>query len=202
MGRLLDAAVLLLYPLIVFAGLTYLGVRWTAIILLALTARRFIALLFTDRSTSRVATVQAALVIAIIGGAAASGSALALRFTPFAVSLTFLAMFALSLQTTPIIERFARLQRADLPPDHVKYCLELTKVWIAVLSVNSALLLFASLYGDATLWTVLVGPVSYGLLGTVFTLEYLFRKWRFQEFDERSHIDKALRPLLLKRETR
>ncbi len=44
MGKLLDFTVLLLYPLIVFLGMSYLGVRWTALILLALMARRFIAL--------------------------------------------------------------------------------------------------------------------------------------------------------------
>ena len=133
---------------------------------------------------------------AIIGIAAASGSAFALRVTPFAVSLTFIALFGLSLRTTPIIERFARLQRPDLPPDHVRYIRTLTKVWLGVLSANSLLLLGASLTEDEALWAILVGPVSYGMLGLVFVVEYPFRKWRFQDFDASNPIDRLLKPIL------
>ncbi len=202
MGRVLDAVVLLLYPVIVLGGLAYLGVRWTALILLLLTGRRFVVSLLSDRSTSRIMIVQAALVVAIIGGAAALGSERALRFAPFAVSLTFIALFALSLRTTPIIERFARLKRPDLPPDHVTYCHKLTRVWIGGLSVNSCLILFACLYGDTTLWTVLVGPVSYGFLGAVFTIEYAYRKWRFQEFEDHNLLDRMLKLMLVRKSAR
>lgn len=196
MGRILDAIVFLLYPLIVFLGITYLGVRWTALILLLLLGRRFVGLVLTSRSTSRIVLTQALAMAAIIGLAAASGSAFALRVAPFAVSCTFIVMFAASLGSTPIIERFARLQRPDLPPDHVVYCRALTKVWIAVLALNSTLLLGASVCKDEGIWAILVGPVSYGMFGFVFTVEYIFRKWRFRDFDENSPIDKALARLM------
>jgi uncharacterized membrane protein len=201
MGRVIDAVVLLLYPVIVLGGLAYLGVRWTALILLVLTGRRFVASIFSDRSTSRIMIIQASLVVAIIGGAAALGSELVLRFAPFAVSLTFIALFAISLGGTPIIERFARLSRPDLPPDHVTYCRRLTRIWIVVLSLNSCMILFACLFGDTTLWTVLVGPVSYGFLGVVFAVEYVYRKWRFQEFDDRNYLDQMLKVVLHRKRT-
>lgn len=198
MSKVLDAIVLLLYPLIVFGGLTYLGVRWTALALLVLVGRRFVAVLLKSRTTSRIVFIQAAAMVAIIGSAAASGSAFALRLAPFAVSLTFIAMFGSSLRvnSTPIIERFARLQKPNLPPDHVSYCRTLTKVWIGILAVNSALLLSASLIQDDKIWAIIVGPLSYGLIGFSFGLEYLFRKWRFQDWSDTSVIDKILRPIL------
>ncbi len=202
MGKLLDFAVLLLYPLIVFFGLSYLGVRWTALILLALMTRRFVALAVTNRKISRILLVQAAAMGTIIGTAAAIGSVFALHVAPFAVSLTFIALFVTSLKGTPIIERFARLQKPDLPPAEVKYCLNLTKIWIGFLSANSCLLLFAALYADAKLWAILVGPVSYGLFGAMFSVEYVIRKWRFQDFNQDNLIDKLLKSVLEKKAAR
>ncbi len=200
MGKILDGAVFLLYPLIVYVGLTYLSVRWTALFLLLLTGRRFVALVLKSRSTSRIVLVQATAMVVIIGSAAVSGSAFALRVAPFLVSLTFIAMFAISLGSTPVIERFARLQRPDLPVDHVAYCRTLTKIWIGVLAVNSLVLLVASLCRDEALWAILVGPVSYGLLGFVFAVEYIFRKWLFQEFSKKSIIDQLLKLILTKKD--
>ncbi|MCP4679004.1 MAG: hypothetical protein GY854_26640 [Deltaproteobacteria bacterium] len=202
MGKLLDFAVLLAYPLIVFFGLPHLGVRWTALLLLALMARRFIALVISNRKTSRILLVQAAAMGTIIATAAAIGSAFALHIAPFAVSLTFIALFVTSLKGTPIIERFARLQKPELPPAEVKYCLNLTKIWIGVLSVNSALLFFAALFTDEKLWAILVGPVSYSLFGTVFSVEYIIRKRRFQDFSRDNFIDMLLKPILEKKAAR
>lgn len=198
MIKVLDAIILILYPLIVFGGIVYLGVRWTALLLLVFVGRRFIALLIKNRSTSRIVLVQATAMVAIAGTAALSGNALALRVAPFAVSLTFIAMFGGSLfgNNTPIIERFARLQRPELPPDHVAYCRNLTKVWVGILSLNSVILLIAALYGEEGLWAILVGPVSYGIIGITFAVEYVFRKWKFQDFSDKNVVDKLLRPVL------
>jgi uncharacterized membrane protein len=148
-----------------------------------------------NRSTSRIVLIQATAMTIIIGTAAAFESEFALRVTPFAVSLTFIAMFASSLKTTPIIERFARLQKPDLPPDHVAYCRSLTKVWVGVLGANSVLLLVASMIEDKALWTELVGPVSYGMIGAVFAGEYIYRKRRFQDFDD-NLLDRVLKALV------
>ncbi|MDJ0763067.1 MAG: hypothetical protein QNJ97_08780 [Myxococcota bacterium] len=195
MGKLLDGAILFLYPVIVFFGLSYLGVRWTALCLLALTARRFIAMLLSNRETSRILLIQAGAMALIIGTGAAFASPLALRITPFAVSLTFIALFAASLRKTPLIERFARLKKPELPTAEVAYCRTLTKVWVGVLSANSALLLFAALCEDDAMWAVLVGPVSYGLLGFVFAVEYIYRKRRFQDFGS-DPLDRCLKLIL------
>ena len=69
MGKILDVAIWILYPLIVFCGLTYFGVRLTAIVLLVFAGRRFIVLLLSHRSTSRLVLIQATLMAIIIAGA-------------------------------------------------------------------------------------------------------------------------------------
>ncbi len=186
----------MLYPVIVLGGLLTVGVRPTALVLLILTGRRLIAAILTSRSTSKLMLLQAVSVAAIIAAAAISGSKTALRLTPFAIQVSILIMFVLSLRGVPIIERFARLQRADLPGDQVLYCRKLTVIWIGVLLANAALVLSAALWAGDALWTILVGPVSYGLLGFVFTVEYLYRKRRFQEFEPKNPLDRILKPLL------
>ncbi len=200
MGKVIDAAVLFLYPVIVYFGLTHLGIRWTALILLALTARRVIVSVLRNRDTSKIVLIQAVAMTAIIGTAAALESELALRVTPFIVSLTFIAMFAGSLRATPLIERFARLQKNDLSDGEVVYCRKLTRVWVWVLVVNSLLLLGAALVEDKEIWTILVGPISYGMLGFVFGVEYVYRKYRFQEFGN-NPLDRILRAVVGRRES-
>jgi uncharacterized membrane protein len=196
MGKIVDAVVLVLYPLIVYFGINHLGVRWTALVLLLVVGRRFALLVITNRSTSRIVLFQAASMAAIIGIAAASRSEFALRAVPFIISLTFIGLFASSLKHTPLIERFARLQKPKLPPDHVRYCRNLTKIWVGVLAINSLILFAAMLQDDKALWAILVGPVSFGFLGLVFAVEYPFRKWRFQEFNPDNPLDRILRALL------
>lgn len=201
MGPAADAAVIVLYPVIVLGGLLTVGVRKTALLLLLLTGRRLIAALATSRSTSKLMLIQAVSVAAIVAAAAISGSKIVLRLTPFAIQISILAMFALSMRGMPIIERFARLQKDDLPPDQAAYCRKLTLIWIGVLLANAVLVLAAALWADDALWTILVGPVSYTLLGFVFTVEYLYRKRRFQEFDPKNGLDRILKPLLSKKAT-
>jgi len=196
MGKVFDTIVLALYPLIVLVGLTYLNVRWTALLILALLGRRIIAAVLMDKGASLIVLVQVLSMGAIVAAAGISGSEIFLRFTPFLISLTFLAQFAVSLRGTPIIERFARLRRPDLPPEHVVYCRKLTMVWLAVLAGNSVLVFVAAFVESATLWAVLVGPVSYSYWGSFIGIEFVFRKWRFQEFDPDSAVDRLLKPLL------
>lgn len=201
MGKVFDAIILVLYPLIVLLGLTYLNVRWTAALLLILLGRRFVALVFTSKETSVPVIVQIVAMVLLFGGAAASGSELFLRFTPFGISIVFFLQFALTLRkgSTPIIERFARLQRPDLPPDHVEYCHKLTKVWLLVFTGNSALVLAAAFVESKAIWAFMVGPGSYFYLGVFLSAEYIYRKRRFQDFNPKNPLDRLLEPLLKKR---
>jgi uncharacterized membrane protein len=195
-GRVFDAVVLAAYPLIVLVGLTWLDVRWTALLLLLLLGRKAVAAVLGNREASVIVLIQVLGTGGLLAGAAISGSELFLRFTPFLISLLFFGQFAVSLRGTPIIERFARLKRPDLPPDHVRYCRGLTRVWLLVFVGNSALVLSAALVGSKALWALLVGPVSYFYLGGFIAGEYVYRKRRFLDFDPRNPVDRLLRRLV------
>ena len=196
MGKVLEAIILFLYPVIVAVGMTYFGIRVTALILLVLLGRRIIAMILKNREGTRIVLYHMAFMAAIIGIAGAVESPFALRVAPFMISLSIITLFALSLRTTPIIERFARLQKPELPAPEVVYCRKLTKVWIGCLGANSTLVLTAAFVDDKVLWALLVGPVSYTFIGMVFVVEYPYRKWRFQDFNDKNPIDRLLKPLL------
>jgi uncharacterized membrane protein len=197
MGRIFDAIVLALYPLIVLLGLTYLDVRWTALLLVVLLGRRFVAQIFGARETSVPVIIQFGGTAALLCGAAWSGSELFLRLTPFGISLLFFFQFAMSLRpgSAPIIERFARLARPDLPAENAAYCRRLTRLWLFVFVGNSALVLAAAFVRSKATWALLVGPASYLYLGGFLTVEYVYRKLRFREWNPRNPIDRALKAL-------
>ena len=196
MGKILDAIVLFLYPVIVVVGITYLGVRWTALLILVLLGRRIIGLVITNKEGTRIILYQVIAMAVIVGVAAASKSHFALRVAPFMISLTFISSFAGSMRGVPIIERFARLAEPDLSEEEVRYCRKLTKAWMGVLAANSVLVFSAAFVEDKILWTILVGPVSYALLGSAFLVEYPYRKWRFQKFNMKNPVDRVLKKLL------
>ncbi len=195
MGKVIDAVIFVLYPLLVLVGMTYLGIRLTAVILLLFVGRRIIALLLANKAETRVVLYQAAAMGVIMGAAALSESPIALRAAPFFISLTFIFTFAISLRTTPLIERFARMTDPELSEEEVQYCRNLTKVWVAVLSCNSMLVFGAAFVEDHVLWSILVGPVSYSVLGSVFVFEYPYRKYRFRKFNDKNPADRLLKKL-------
>lgn len=196
MGKIIDAVVLFLYPLIVVLGMTYLGVRLTALILLLFLGRRIVGLVIANKEGTRIVLYQAIAMAAIVGIAAASSSPFALRVAPFMISLTFITTFGMSMKTVPIIERFARLADPSLSEAEVRYCQKLTKIWMGVLVANSVLVFSAAFVEDKILWTILVGPVSYALLGSAFVVEYPYRKWRFRKFNRKNPVDRILERLI------
>lgn len=198
MGKIIDAVVVVLYPVIVLVGMTYFDIRFTAAVLFLLLGRRIILMIVQNREGTRIVLYHIVVMAAIIGVAGIIQSPVALRIAPFMVSLSVITLFAGSLRTTPIIERFARLQKPDLPKEEIDYCRKLTKVWILFLAANSSLVLGAAFIKNNLLWTIVVGPISYSLLGLVFVVEYPYRKWRFQDFSKSNPIDRMLRPLLQK----
>ena len=112
------------------------------------------------------------------------------------ISLTFITVFAMSFKTVPIIERFARLAEPNLSDAEVRYCRKLTKAWMGVLVANSLLVFSAAFVENELIWSILVGPASYALLGSAFVVEYPYRKWRFRRFNQKNPVDRVLKRLI------
>lgn len=86
-----------------------------------------------------------------------------------------LVLFAGSLRTRPIIERFARMKHPNLPPEGVRWCRKVTVVWCVFFVLNGSAALATVLSGDRDLWTLYNGFVSYLLMGLLFAGEWLLR---------------------------
>ena len=97
------------------------------------------------------------------------------RLYPAVVSGAFLAAFALSLLSTPLVELFARRMGEDLDAAGVSYCRSATVAWTVFLSAHFAVTV-ATLFGPIEAWAVYNGFVAYMLIGLMFLGEFIVRK--------------------------
>lgn len=171
-GRILSAVLTVAYPFVVFFGLKYWGLNALIILIVALCGLncllkpgRFPALFFT---------------VALILAAASffTGVTLPLKLYPVAISATLLATFALSLfSKQSAIERIARIQDPNLPPEGVRYTRKLTLIWCAFFLINGCVALWTAVAADEALWAIYNGFVSYLLIGLLLVGEWLFRRF-------------------------
>ena len=96
---------------------------------------------------------------------------------PVAVNALMLAVFGGSLfAKQTVIERLARLQHPDLPPEGVHHTRRVTQIWCAFFIFNgaTAAILAGLQYYDW--WAAYTGIVSYVLMGILFAGEWIYRK--------------------------
>lgn len=96
---------------------------------------------------------------------------------PVWVSGLMLFVFTLSLtQKQSAIERIARLQHPDLPPEGVVYTRRVTQIWCVFFLLNGSLAALLVLFEAYRLWALYTGIISYVLMGFLLGGEYLYRK--------------------------
>ena len=96
---------------------------------------------------------------------------------PVAVSLLMLAVFGASLfAEQTLIERLARLQHPDLPPEGVRYTRLVTRIWCGFFIFNAAAAALLAWSGRHEWWALYTGIVSYILMGVLFAGEWVYRK--------------------------
>ena len=165
----LFALLAILYPFWAHWGLTNWGVAPVAGLLALMALGR--AAFFRDPMT--LASGVLALVLAAVGFTTERDEAL--LFYPVLMNALGLVLFAGSLRTRPIIERFARMKHPNLPPEGVRWCRKVTVVWCVFFVLNGSAALATVLSGDRDLWTLYNGFVSYLLIGLLFAGEWLLR---------------------------
>ncbi|CAG7857359.1 hypothetical protein MCAMS1_02152 [biofilm metagenome] len=163
----------LLYPLAVYFGIQYLQPWNIAALLVVILALR---LLITSgaRQWGRPLIF---IGIAYCTFAAWRNEVDALRLYPVLVSVGMLLLFAWSLYSPPtIIERLARLQHPNLPPEGVVYTRRVTQIWCLFFIINGGIALFTALYSSLATWSLYNGLIAYVLMGILFAGEYIVRK--------------------------
>lgn len=108
------------------------------------------------------------------------------KLLPSLIHAGLFYLFSTSLQSVPLIERFARLERPELPPAVVIYCRRLTLIWSGFFAVNVALTLWLALHGDDVRWVLYNGLLVYLLITVLLVGEAFWRRYRFPELGHTS----------------
>ncbi len=164
----------ILYPGLVYAGrATVPPLAFVALALMLIGAR----LAVSTSPAARVWRLPLAAAAVLIAALAALDGQLAAKAYPVVLSLGAAAVFGASLLRPPsLIERFARLQEPDLPPEGQAYCRIVTVVWAVWLVVNALVAAGLALWGSDTAWALWTGVVAYMVMGVLFGGEFLVRR--------------------------
>ncbi|MEJ2760947.1 MAG: hypothetical protein P8126_05265, partial [Gammaproteobacteria bacterium] len=135
-------ALFLLYPLVVYFGLSFLEPRWLALLLIIAAGYQFVGRRL--HNTTRIPLIIA--VAAATGFTLITGSQYGLLLYPVLVNGVLFIVFVASLLHPPsVIESLARLKEPDLPRAAVDYTRKVTLVWAAFFAINGTIA-FATIY--------------------------------------------------------
>ena len=181
---ILRALLVLAYPLLIYAALRRVSPRAVALGALALlAARALLAGREKWRDYARVLVAPATGLAIVFAASAIWNDPLMLLAAPALGSLALLATFGRSLrERESIVEAIARVQHGVLSEDQARYCRRVTWIWCAFFLANAAVALGLARWGTIEAWALYTGLVSYLLIGTLFSAEYVFRQWRFRRY--------------------
>jgi len=170
-------------PWVLYWTLSQGDVTVAAVTLIAWVIIRTIPVLLSAKKEQRLAALQLpaiALVFALLGWIFDQG--VLLLIMPSATQAAFGATFLRSLKGTPLIEHFARMVKADLSPAEQVHCRKWTKIWGLYLFALAGTGLVLAATASLGVWTIYVGLVSYGMVGVLFAVEYVIRKYKFRDY--------------------
>lgn len=192
---IVNAILVILYPVAVWVGLSYLGTRAVSFIVLALVVPTLaLRLRKADRATFwTVVRVPIAILVLVVLGAATDDPRFVLAM-PVLVNLVLLFTFGETLRSgqMPIIERFARMQEKDLSEAKQAHCRRWTGIWCVFFVANAGTALALGLVAPLSWWATYTGGIAYGLMGLMFAGEYVLRKAKFRDDPPRSPLDRLM----------
>ncbi len=179
-SRGLFAALILVYPVLVYFGLSQIDVRALAVVFIVLGIARVVGITRlgggAPMRTQKIFTALALVVVACC--AFLFNSPESLRFYPVLVNALLFVLFAASLHRPPsMIERLARRSDPNLPAAGVAYTRKVTIVWCGFFVLNGGVALYTALASELDVWAFYNGFLSYCLMGLLFGGEYLVRLW-------------------------
>ena len=189
---------MLAYPLLCHAAVAFDDARYAALGL-ALVGWALLRL-----RQGPFAAVAAAVVIFTLGITLASAMpALIVYAPPVVLNLALCVLFAGTLRagSEPMITRFARAERGDMPADLAIYTRRLTQMWSGFFALMAATSAVQALFASAMAWSLFTNVVNYALVLAMFIFEYGYRRIRYRhhrhatpmEFARRLH---TYRPFL------
>lgn len=168
---------IILYPPVIFFGLSYFEPRYLAVYLVLILILRF-SLESSNRKLlgTRATIIFTLLALGLVLFTFVSNRLDGLKLYPVIISFSLLSVFLFSLFYPPsAIERLARLTDPELPPSGVIYTRNVTKLWCGFFLLNGLIALYTSLYVSTEAWVLYNGLISYVLMGCLFAGEWIFR---------------------------
>jgi uncharacterized membrane protein len=176
------------YPAAVYFGLLHLSARSVGLLLLALLLPGLFYRLRKAQPGQLWAVLKLPLAVAsLVALAALFDDQRFVLALPVLINLLLLFGFARSLRATPMVERFARLQKAELSAEQVHYCRRVTQVWCAFFAANAVLSSALACFASLATWALYTGLIAYVLIGVLGASEYVVRKARFREYGSGLH---------------
>jgi len=180
--RALAGMVFVAYPALVWFGLSRWSPRLLALAMLAV----FVPMaLYRLRGVPReqlrsLALLPLVTVIALLLAALLDSGGYVL-LVPVVVNVALLFGFGSTLRrgSIPMIERFARLQSAELGTSEKDWCRLWTRIWCAFFIFNGGTTLVLALTSPVSWWALYTGLLAYVLIGALLGLEWLMRRRRF-----------------------
>ena len=175
-------------PLAVYVGLTRFSARGVGLLLLALLVPTLVTKFRNATREDLWTVLRVPLTIAVlVASAAVFDDQRLILALPVAINLALLLHFGSSLQSTPMVERFARMQNPDLTPEQVAYCRTVTLVWCGFFVLNAVVSAFLAVAAPLSWWAAYTGLIAYMAIGTLGASEYMIRKYRFREYGDGLH---------------
>lgn len=98
-----------------------------------------------------------------------------LKLYPVLMNISMCLMFALSLCTKPLMEKFATKMGYVLNEKQKKYTKHMTCVW-AIFMFGMTMISFGTVFLSDEIWVLFNGLISYVLIGTMMFIEFIIRK--------------------------
>lgn len=197
-----NAILVVAYPVIVWIGLSTLGARRVSVLVLALVVPMLaIRLRKADRATFwSIVRVPIAILALVVLGAVTDDPRFVLAM-PVVINVVLLATFGETLRAgqTPIIERFARLAEPELGDEKKAHCRVWTLRWCVFFVLNGGIALGLGLFASTFVWAAYTGGIAYALMGMMFAAEYVSRKARFRGDVPRNAMDRLMAKAFPKR---
>jgi uncharacterized membrane protein len=132
---------------------------------------------------SRTVLLVGVLLAALLGAALLSHQQVLAALPSIALNLMLAGLFGATLRAgeTPLIVRIAELDDGVLAPEFVRYLRALTQAWAIFFITMAGLSLVLMLYAPFEWWSLFVNVLSWPLVGMMFAVEWMVRRFGFKE---------------------
>ena len=112
--------------------------------------------------------------------------ALTAKLMPIIVQLILLNFFGKTLfkrYSPSLVERFVRLEFADLPNGIAEYCRKLTIMWTSFFAFNIVVCILLALYAPTSWWAIFTGVGMFAGTAVLMIGEYICRPFLFPDLE-------------------